>query len=87
MLSVTRLNSPLGFKCCKLGTDGSFEVQSAGDSCFASTLSLDLFLAERSTAGLFVSDLGAPTCFTDAAGIADDPLLGGTGGLEDECRR
>lgn len=40
-----------------------------------------------SAPGLFVSDLGVPTCFTDAADIADEPLLGGTGGFEEECRR
>lgn len=80
---------PLGFKCCRLGTEGSLDVQSSCDSCFASTFSLEgLFFDKRDSApGRFVSALGAPTCFTEAAGMDGEPLLGGTGGLEEECRR
>jgi len=79
----------LGFKCCKLGTKGSLDVQSSCESCFASTLSLEgLFFDKRDSApGRFVSDLGAPTCLTEAVGMAEEPLLGGTGGFEEECRR
>jgi hypothetical protein len=80
---------PLGFKCCKLGTAGSFDVQLSWSSCFASTLSLeDLFFDRRDSApGRFDSVRGAPTCFTEVAGIGEEPLLGGMGGLEEECRR
>jgi hypothetical protein len=70
--------------CAVLGTLGSDEVQfSSVASAFATFL-----LDERSAGFLlsdFASDRGA-TCFT-SAGIVGEPLLGGTGGFEEECRR
>jgi len=80
---------PLGLRCCKLGTLGSFDVQSSCRCCFPSTRSFATFRLDRrdSPPGFFPSDRGAPTCLTDEAGIADEPLLGGTGGFEEECRR
>lgn len=75
-----------------LGTLGNVFVHSCNVSscCLAfSTLSalVDFRLDRRdSDVGRF-SVLGAPTCFTDDAGIADEPSFGGTGGFEEECLR
>jgi hypothetical protein len=90
-LKVLEFLLPFGLRCWRLGTEGNLEVQSScWDSCFGSNLSLDevLFFDRRDSAPtLFESDLGAPTCLTEAAGMAEEPLLGGCGGLDDECRR
>jgi hypothetical protein len=48
----------------------------------------DRFFARRdSEPARFDSVLGAPTCFTWAAGIGGAPLLGGMGGFDELCRR
>ena len=82
-----------------LGTEGkllvhSFEYMSTSSFfpvLLTSTFSpfADLLFASRDSAPglLSVLDLGAPTCFTEAAGIGGCPLLGGIGGFEDEFRR
>ena len=68
---------PFSLKCCVLGTEGRCLVHSS-----ASDLSFAIFLLEGLgvAAGLFSA---VPTVFTDAL-MDCDPLLGGTGGLEDE---
>lgn len=74
-----------------LGTLGKDNVHSfpLGSCCCFDTSVFSPFAAFRldkrdSAPGRLSVDLGAPTCFTEVAGIAGEPLLGGTGGLEDE---
>ena len=82
-----------------LGTNGRLLVHSwaysslsrAPSLSLASTLSALSLLFDRllrlATALGRLSDLGAPTCFTDAADIGGAPLFGGIGGFDDELRR
>jgi len=61
-------------------------------SCLLSIFSRGIFLFDnRDSAPALFSEtsfaLGPPTVLTEEGGIAGDPLFGGTGGLEEECRR
>lgn len=75
-----------------LGTLGKDLTHSfAGSSfCFAvstfSTFVVARFDKREVAPGRLSVDRGAPTCFTDAAGIGGDPLFGGIGGFDDELR-
>jgi hypothetical protein len=80
-------SSPLGLRCCRLGTLGIFEVQSFCAVTLVLSLATLLLDKRDSVPGRFVSVLGAPTCLTEAAGMVGEPLFGGTGGLDEECRR
>ena len=84
--------SPFSFKCCVLGTLGNDLIHSLEGSSFCfvtstfSTLVAARFDKREVAPGRLSVERGAPTCFTEVAGIGGDPLLGGTGGLDDELR-
>lgn len=83
-LSLATTDIPFWLMCEVLGTLGNIDVQfSSVASAFAAA-----FLDERSAGffrSVFASDLGV-TCLTPS-GIVGEPLFGGTGGFEEECRR
>ena len=60
---------------------------SCGSCSFTSDLVTLRFDKRASLAGFLLSVLGLPTCLTAEAGMADEPLFGGTGGFDEECRR
>lgn len=75
-----------------LGTLGRVRVHSAEicSSCFSISffsVFVTLRLERRASAAGRLSERGAPTCLTEAVGMDGAPLLGGTGGLEEECLR
>jgi len=84
-------SAPFGLKCCVLGTLGRFIVFWFCPTCLLSTFSRAIFLFDNrdSTPGLLseASFALGPTVLTEEAVNVGDPLFGGTGGLEDECRR
>lgn len=88
MKQGSRVDQPLGFKWCKLGTLGRVVVQLwYWESAFASALSFATLRLDnlKSAAPRLESAAGDATCLT-ALGMVGEPLLGGTGGLEEECR-
>lgn len=85
-------NLPFGFRCWVLGTLGNDLAHSLEISSFCFPVSVFSAFAtfrfdKRDSVGRLSVDRGAPTCFTEAAGIGGDPLFGGIGGFEDEFRR
>lgn len=70
-----------------LGTLGRCVVQlSCWASSTGSALAAFRFDKRDSETGFF-SALEAPTCLTELAGIVEEPLLGGIGGFDEDCRR
>ena len=98
-LETTGQRSPLGSKCCVLGTLGKLSVHSLPPSCLLSVFDRASFLfgirpsAEAgdsfpSFVGAVASfALGVPTTLIDEAEMFLGPSPGGMGGFEEDCRR